>query len=92
MAQRITRQLLNLRSRDQDMHHVLKVALQPWPTLVGMKSLIDYTIEYKVGETYFRADWFCRYNRESLRDRRAIRQPALDRARRNQRWTGCSCA
>ena len=24
-------------------HTVLKVALQPWPTLVGMKSLIEYT-------------------------------------------------
>ena len=45
MAQRVTPQLLNLRSRDQDMHRVLKVTLQPWLTLVGMKSLIDYTTE-----------------------------------------------
>ena len=41
MAQRITPQLLQLRQRDQDMHRVLKVALQSWPTLAGMKSLID---------------------------------------------------
>ena len=56
MAQRITPQLLNSRSRDQDMHRVPKVALQLWLTLVGTKSWIDYTAEYKVGETYFRAD------------------------------------
>ena len=62
------------------MHRVLKVALQPWPTLVGMKSLFNYTIEYKVGQTYFRADRFCRYQRENIADRRAIRQNALDRA------------
>ena len=80
MAQLITPQILNLRSRDQDMHRVLKVALQPWPLLVGMKSLIDYATEYKAGETYFRADCFCKYNHDNLRDRRAIRQCALDRA------------
>ena len=67
MAQRITPQLLNLRSRHQDMHRVLKVALQPWLALVGMRSLIDYTTEYKVGATYFRADRFCRYQHETLR-------------------------
>ena len=27
------------------MHRVLKVALQPWPTLAGMKSLIDFGIK-----------------------------------------------
>ena len=80
MAQRITPQLLNLRSRDQDMHRVLKVALQPWPTLVGMKWLIDFGMRYEVGETYFRADWFCKYNHDSLEDRKAFRQRAVDRA------------
>ena len=80
IAQRITPQLLNLRSRDQDMHRVFKAALQPWPTLVAMKSLIAYTTEYKMGETYFRADWFCKHNHDTLRDRRAIRQRALDGA------------
>ena len=45
-----------------------------------MKLLTDYTAEHKVGVTYFRTDWFCKYNHDSLRDRRAIRQPALDRA------------
>ena len=62
MAQRITPQLLNLRSRHQDMHRALKVALQPWPTLVGMKSLIDYGLHNTTGETYFRADWVCKCN------------------------------
>ena len=79
MAQRITPQLLNLRSRDQEMHRVLRVALHPWPTLVGVRSLIEYIIEYKVGDTYFRADRFCRYQHESFADRRAIRQHALNR-------------
>ena len=73
MAQQITPQLLNLRSRDQDTHRVLKVASQPWPTLVGMKLLIDYTIEYNV-------DRFCRYKHENIAERRAIRQSAVDRA------------
>ena len=77
MARRITPQL---RSRDQDTHRVLKVTLQPWPTLFGMRSLIDYTTKYKVGKTYFRADWFCKYDHDNLRKRKAIRQRALDRA------------
>ena len=72
MEQRITPQFLNLRSRDQDVHRVLKVALQPWPTLVGMKSLLDYTTEYKVGDTYFRADRFCRYQHGSIADRSRV--------------------
>ena len=46
----------------------------------GNESLIDYTSEYKVGETYFRADRFCRYQHETIAGRRAIRQGALDRA------------
>ena len=45
-----------------------QVALQPWPTLVGMKSLIDYTTEYKVGVIYFHADRFCRYQNENIAD------------------------
>ena len=76
MAQRITPQLLSLRSRDH-MHRVLKVALQPWPTLVGMKSFINFGLRYNVGETYFRADWFCKYNHDRLEDRRAIRQQEI---------------
>ena len=52
MAKRITPQLLNLRSRDQDMRRVLKVALQPWPTLVGMKSLIDFGINNVTGDLF----------------------------------------
>ena len=57
MAQRI----LNLRSKDQDMHRVPKVALQPWPTLAGTEALIGYMTRYEVGKTYFRADQFCRW-------------------------------
>ena len=77
MAQRITPQLLILRSRD---HRVLKVALQPWPILVGMKSLIDFGTRYEVGETYCSADWFCKFNHDSIADRKAIGQRAVDRA------------
>ena len=46
MAQRITPELLQLRQRDQDMHRVLKVALQPWPTLAGVKALIEFGIHH----------------------------------------------
>ena len=60
MAQRITPQLLQLRQRDLDTHRVLKVALQPWPTLAGMKSLIDCGLHDVLGKTYFRADNFCK--------------------------------
>ena len=42
LAQRITPQLLQLRQRGQNVHRVLKIALQPWPTLAGMKSLIEF--------------------------------------------------
>ena len=80
MAQRITPQLLNLRSRDQDMHQVLKVALQPWPTLVEMKSLIEFGINNKTLETYFRADQFCKHRHEDLNYRREIRRQAVERA------------
>ena len=64
------------------MHKVLKVALQPWPTLVGVKSLIDFGLHYEVGETHLRSDWFCKYNHDRAEDRRAIRQQAVDRASR----------
>ena len=42
------------------MHRVLKVALQPWPTLAGAGALVGYVTKYRVGSTYFRADQFCR--------------------------------
>ena len=80
MAQRITPQLLNLRSRGQDTHRVLTVALQPWPNLVGMKLMIDFGLHYNVGETYVCADWFCKCNHDRLEDRRAIQKQAVDRA------------
>ena len=63
------------------MHKALKVALQPWPTLVGMKSLIDFGLRYEVGDTYFRSDWFCS-TITTIEDRRAIRRQAIDTASR----------
>ena len=66
MAQRITPQLLQLRQRDQDVHRALKVALQPWPTLAGMKSLIEFGIHKKILETYFRADHFCKHYHDDV--------------------------
>ena len=41
------------------MHRLLKVALRPWPTLAGMKSLIDFGLHDVLGETHFRVDNFC---------------------------------
>ena len=76
MAQRITPQLLNLRSRGQDMHRVLRVALQPWPTL----AVIEYTTRYQVGDTYFKADHFSQYNHDNIQIRRAYRQDAVNEA------------
>ena len=35
-----------------------------------------------MGETYFRSDWFCKYNHDRVEDRRAIHQQAVDRADR----------
>ena len=80
MGQWITPQLLNLRSRDQDTHRALKVALQPWPTLVGMKSPVEYTTRYQAGETYFRADRFSPYSHDNVQVRSAYRQDAVNRA------------
>ena len=62
------------------MHRVLKVALQPWPTLVGMKTLIDFGIKGETGETYFRADHFCEYYRDDINRRREIHRQAVERA------------
>ena len=78
MAQRITPELLQLRQRDQDTHRVLKVALQPWATLAGMKSLIEFGARDVLGETYFRADNFCKVYHDNLEYRRNVRQLALD--------------
>ena len=62
------------------MHRVLKVALQPWPTLAGMKSLIEFGLHDQLRDTYFRADQFCKYFHDDLVRKKAIRQMALDRA------------
>ena len=45
-----------------------------------MKSLIEFGPKDKVGETYFRADEFCKHYHDDLEDRREVRQLALDRA------------
>ena len=74
MAQRITPELLQLRQRDQDMHRVLKVALQPWPTLAGMKALIDFGVNHELHETYFRADYFCKYNHDDVEYRQKTQE------------------
>ena len=80
MAQNITPELLQLRQRDQDMHRVLKVALQPWPTLAGMKALIEYGVRNNLFDSYFRADYFCRYYHENEEYRHKLRKTAIDRA------------
>ena len=64
----------------------LKVALQPWPTLAGMKSLIEFGIHDILGETYFRADTSARFTMTTSStggmsgSKHLIRQQALDRA------------
>ena len=80
MAQKITPELLQLRQRDQDMHKVLKVALQPWPTLAGKEALIDFGLNRRVRESYFRADYFCRYRHEDVVHRHKLRKTAVDSA------------
>ena len=80
MAQKITPELLQLRQRDQDMHKVLKVALQPWPTLAGKEALIDFGLYRHVRESYFRADYFCRDRHEDNVFRHKLRKTAVDSA------------
>ena len=80
MAQRIAPELLQLRQRDQDMHRVLKVALQPWPALAGMKALIEFGVNHNLRDTYFRADYFCKYNHDDVEHRQKTRKLAVDRA------------
>ena len=80
MAQKITPELLQLRQRDQDMHKVLKVALQPWPTLAGKEALVDFGIYRYVRESYFRADYFCKDKHEDVVHRHKLRKTAVDSA------------
>ena len=82
VAQRITPELLQLRQRDHDMHRVLKVALQPWPTLAGMQARVYFGHHNIVHESYFRADYFCKYYHEDDENRKKIRKLAVDRAER----------
>ena len=78
MAQKITPELLQLRQRDHDMHKVLKVALQPWPTLAGKEALIDFGLNSRVRESYFRADYFCKDWHEDVAHRHKLRKTAVD--------------
>ena len=80
MAQNITPELLQLRARDHDVHRVLKVALQPWPTLAGLKALIAFGVNGVVYESYFRADHFCKHNHDDDEFRHKLRKTAVDRA------------
>ena len=82
MAQKITPELLQLRQRDHDMHKVLKVALQPWPTLAGKEALIDFGHWGNVRASYFRADYFCKDNHEDDVYRHKPRKTAIDSAAR----------
>ena len=82
MAQNITPELLQLRQRDHDMHRVLKVALQPWPTLAGLKALTDFGVWGNVHDSYYRADSFCKYNHDDEVFRHKLRKTAVDRAAR----------
>ena len=58
----------------------MKVALQPWPTLAGMKALIDFGVNHDLHETYFRADYFCKYNHDDVEYRQKTRKLAVDHA------------
>ena len=83
MAQKITPELLQLRQRDHDMHKVLKVALQPWPTLAGKDALIDFGVYGRLRESYFRADYFCKHRHEDVEHRHKLRKTAADAAARS---------
>ena len=83
MAQKITPELLQLRQRDHDMHKVLKVALQPWPTLAGKDALVDFGAYGRLRESYFRADYFCKYKHEDVEHRHKLRKTAADAIRRS---------
>ena len=83
MAQKITPELLQLRQRDHDMHKVLKVALQPWPTLAGKDALIDFGVYGRIRESYFRADYFCKNRHEDVEHRHKLRKTAADAAARS---------
>ena len=90
MAQNITPELLQLRARDHDMHRVLKVALQPWPTLAGLKALIAFGVNGVVFDSYFRADYFCKRNHDDDEFRHKLRKTAVDRASSERGGTNCS--
>ena len=82
MAQNITAELLQLRQRDQDMHRALKVALRPWPTLAGLNDLTEFGVNHVLLDSYFRADYFCKYHHEDDECRHKLRKTAVDRASR----------
>ena len=63
----------------------MKVALQPWPTLAGLKALTEFGVNNVVFDSYFRADSFCKYNHDDDDDdddefRHKLRKTAVDRA------------
>ena len=66
------------------MHKVLKVALQPWPTLAGKEALIDFGLHSYVRESYFRADYFCKDRHEDNVYRHKLRKIAVDSAEQSR--------
>ena len=67
--------------RIEDLHEALrpkgKQNLSSDQILLSIEvSLGEYTARCRVGGTYFQADWFCKYDHDNLRERRAIRQRA----------------
>ena len=54
--------------------------MQPWPTLVGMKSLVEFGINNKTLETYLRADYFCKRHHDDINYRRYFGREAVERA------------
>ena len=60
-------------------NRVLKVALQPWPTLAGLKALTGFGVNGVVFDSYFRADSFCKYNHDDDDDefRHKLRKTAI---------------
>ena len=62
------------------MRRVLKVAFQTWPTLAGLKALTEFGVHNNLYDSYFRADYFCKYYHEDEEYRHMLRKTAVDRA------------
>ena len=65
----------------------MKVALQPWPTLAGLNAFTEFGVNHVTLDSYFRADYFCRYHHEYDEYRHKLRKTAIDRAARERNGT-----